>query len=248
MIQPGQVRKVSVAVMVDGIVDQGRRRQGRLGAAAAGGDGHAAPAGAVGGRVRRFARRHGHDQVRCSLPRRPDQGTVAEGAGSGFLDVNGGRLAQLGVLGAIVLALIFFVLRPMTSRRPLPAARRADRAARVRGRAAATAGTARQRLPRPAGADRQQDRAVTRRDHQPRRGQRGGPAQLDRIPGHPQGACRIMSVLSSGDLLAGLRPRRAGISLASAGSRSAREAAYEEGFLAGQAMATEALCSTTRAG
>ena len=51
----------------------------------------------------------------------PDQGTVAERSGSGFLVANGAHLAQLGVLGAIVLALIFFVLRPMTNRRPLPA-------------------------------------------------------------------------------------------------------------------------------
>ena len=48
-----------------------------------------------------------------------EQGTLAENAGPGFLDLWGGRLAQLGVLGAIVLALIVFVLRPMTSRRPL---------------------------------------------------------------------------------------------------------------------------------
>ena len=47
--------------------------------------------------------------------------------------------------------------------------------------------------PRPAGADRHQDRAAARRHHQPRRGQRRGAAQLDRIPRHPQGARRIMS-------------------------------------------------------
>ncbi len=50
----------------------------------------------------------------------PDQGTLVENQGSGFLRGRlGGRLAQLGVLGAIVLALIFFVLRPMTARRPV---------------------------------------------------------------------------------------------------------------------------------
>ena len=55
--------------------------------------------------------------LQFTLP--PEQGSLAERGGSGFLAANGARLAQLGVLGAIVLALIFFVLRPMTSRRPV---------------------------------------------------------------------------------------------------------------------------------
>ena len=41
------------------------------------------------------------------------------------------RLAQLGVLGVIVLALIFFVLRPMLGRQPAAGAAGADRAARA---------------------------------------------------------------------------------------------------------------------
>ena len=55
--------------------------------------------------------------LQFTLP--PEAGALAERSGSGFLAANGASLAQLGVLGAIVLALIFFVLRPMTSRRPL---------------------------------------------------------------------------------------------------------------------------------
>ena len=91
-------------------------------------------------------------------------------------------MAQLGVLGAIVLALIFFVLRPMTGAAAGARARRADRAARARRRRAPRRGAAdRQRQPaRPAGADRQQDRAAARRHLQPRRGQRRGAPELDR--------------------------------------------------------------------
>jgi flagellar M-ring protein FliF len=46
------------------------------------------------------------------------EGTLAERSGGGFLATWGAQLAQLGVLGAIVLALIVFVLRPMLSRQP----------------------------------------------------------------------------------------------------------------------------------
>ena len=49
----------------------------------------------------------------------PDAGALVERGGDGFLAAHGARLAQIGVLAAIVLALIFFVLRPMVSRRPL---------------------------------------------------------------------------------------------------------------------------------
>ncbi len=118
VIQPGQVRKISVAVMVDGIT-------------APGADGKDAWAprppeemetlrqlvqSAVG-----FDAGRGDtvtiESLQFTLP--PDQGTLAEAAGSRFLELWGGRLAQLGVLGAIVIALIVFVLRPMTSRKPL---------------------------------------------------------------------------------------------------------------------------------
>ena len=60
--------RISVAVMVDGIIADRRRRQGDLGAAAGGGDGDAAPAGALGDRLRRGARRHGHDRVAAVHP------------------------------------------------------------------------------------------------------------------------------------------------------------------------------------
>ncbi len=118
VILPGQIRKVSVAVMVDGIVQ-------------AGADGKETWAprpveemetlrqlvrSAIG-----FDEERGDtvtiESLQFTLP--AEQGALAESAGSGFLDVWGGRLAQLGVLGAIVLALIFFVLRPMTTRRPI---------------------------------------------------------------------------------------------------------------------------------
>ncbi len=118
VILPGQVRKISVAVMVDGII-------------APGADGKDAWAprppeemetlrqlvqSAIG-----FDAARGDtvtlESLQFTLP--PEAGALAERSGSGFLAANGASLAQLGVLGAIVLALIFFVLRPMTSRRPL---------------------------------------------------------------------------------------------------------------------------------
>ncbi len=119
VIQPGQVKKITVAVMVDGLVGKGP-------------DGKDAWAprppeeietlrqlvqSAIG-----FDASRG-DTVTIELLEfipAPEQGTAAEAAGSGFLDAWGGRLAQLGVLGAIVLALIFFVLRPLMGRQPLP--------------------------------------------------------------------------------------------------------------------------------
>ena len=47
----------------------------------------------------------------------PEAGALVE-AGSGFLAQNGARLIQVGVLAAVVLALIVFVLRPLAARRP----------------------------------------------------------------------------------------------------------------------------------
>ena len=116
---PGAIRKVSVAVMVDGIVGTG-----------ADGTQTWAPRPAeemetLGQLVRSAI---GFDEARgdtvtiesLQFSPAPDQGTLAESTGSGFLEIRGGRLAQLGVLGAIVLALILFVIRPMTARRPVP--------------------------------------------------------------------------------------------------------------------------------
>ena len=116
VIQPGQVRRISVAVMVDGIIET-----------AADGTETWAPRpaeemdtlrqlvqSAVG-----FDEKRGDtvtlESLQFTAP--PEQGSLATRAGSGFLDAYGARLAQLGVLGMIVLALIFFVLRPMTARR-----------------------------------------------------------------------------------------------------------------------------------
>ena len=194
MILPGPIRKVSVAVMVDGIVGTG-----------ADGKETWAPRPAEEMETLRQLVRSaiGFDEARgdtvtiesLQFTPPPDQGTLAESTGSGFLEIWGGRLAQLGVLGAIVLALILFVLRPMTARRPVPELAEltgpreigAERRAMPRRRRSAATSA------RPAGADRQQDRAASRRHLQPRRGQRRGAAELDRVPRHPQGASRIMS-------------------------------------------------------
>ena len=118
IVQPGQIRRISVAVMVDGIV----------GPAADGTETWAPRPPEEMETLRQLVQSAiGFDAERgdtvtisslqFTLP--PEQGSLAERGGSGFLAANGARLAQLGVLGAIVLALIFFVLRPMTSRRPV---------------------------------------------------------------------------------------------------------------------------------
>jgi len=119
VVQPGQVRKITVAVMVDGITSKGADGQESW-----------APRppeemetlrqlvqSAVG-----FDASRGDTVTIESLEfiPPPEQGTAVERAGSRFLEAWGGRLAQLGVLGVIVLALIFFVLRPMLGRQPLP--------------------------------------------------------------------------------------------------------------------------------
>jgi flagellar M-ring protein FliF len=118
VIQPGQVKRISVAVMVDGIVAPGpdgsdvwqpRPREEldtlkQLVESAMGFNADRGDTVTI-------------ESLQFTLP--PEQGTLAEGTGSGFLWTYGPRLAQIGVLGAIVLALIFFVLRPMTNRRPM---------------------------------------------------------------------------------------------------------------------------------
>jgi flagellar M-ring protein FliF len=118
VILPGQIRRISVAVMVDGLTAPGadgkdawsprppeemetlrQLVQSAIGFDAARGDTVTI------------------ESLQFTLP--TEQGSLAEAGGPGFFDTHGARLAQLGVLGAIVLALIFFVLRPMTSRAPM---------------------------------------------------------------------------------------------------------------------------------
>jgi flagellar M-ring protein FliF len=120
VVLPGQVRRISVAVMVDGITTP-----------AADGTATWAPRpdeemqtlrqlveSAIG-----FNAERGDtvtiESLQFTLP--PEQGALVEAGGAGFLEAQGGRMAQLGVLGAIVLALIVFVLRPMLARRPAAA-------------------------------------------------------------------------------------------------------------------------------
>jgi flagellar M-ring protein FliF len=118
VILPGQVRRISVAVMVDGVTTTG-----------ADGSGTWAPRPPEEMELLRqlvqsamgFDAERGDVVTIESLQFTPpaEQGALVERAGSAFLALYGGRLAQLGVLAAIVLALIFFVLRPMASRRPV---------------------------------------------------------------------------------------------------------------------------------
>jgi flagellar M-ring protein FliF len=118
VILPGQVRRISVAVMVDGMVETG-----------ADGTETWAPRPPEEMETLRLLVQSamGFDEARgdtvtiesLQFTLSLEQGALAEAGGFGFLDAYGPRLIQLGVLGAIVLALIFFVLRPMTSRGPI---------------------------------------------------------------------------------------------------------------------------------
>lgn len=118
VVLPGQVRRLSVAVMIDGVTTAGA---------------NGAPEWqprtpeeleTLRGLVRSAV---GFDESRgdtvtiesLQFAALSDQGSLAESGGDGWLAANGARLAQIGVLGVIVLALILFVLRPMMAgRRP----------------------------------------------------------------------------------------------------------------------------------
>ena len=101
--------------------------------------------------LRRGARRYRDDLVARVHPA-AEQGSVVERRLRLSRELYGARMVQLGVLAAIVLALIFFVLRPMMNRRPIDAiaeltgpAALLRRAAGARSARAATSSTCRRR-------------------------------------------------------------------------------------------------------
>jgi flagellar M-ring protein FliF len=123
VIKPGQVRRISVAVLVDGI-------------AAPDASGALAwtprPAEELAQLRELVQSTIGFDAARgdtvtiqsLEFTAAADRGVSVERIEEGFLDRHGGLLAQLAVLLAIVLALIWFVLRPMMQRsdgEPAPA-------------------------------------------------------------------------------------------------------------------------------
>lgn len=115
VVPPGQVRRISVAVMVDGVTAPGADGQPQWAPR---------PAEEIETLRALVESAVGFDAARgdtvtiesLQFTAPPDQGSLAEG--SDWLADNGARLAQAGVLALVVLALIFFVLRPMLSRRP----------------------------------------------------------------------------------------------------------------------------------
>jgi flagellar M-ring protein FliF len=119
IIAPGQVRRITVAVLVDGIV-----------APNAEGTPVWAPRPAEElAQLRELVQSAiGYDEARgdavsiqsLEFTAAAEQGTLVESGGNGFLARHGAMLAQLGVLAVIVLALIVFVLRPMLQRRETP--------------------------------------------------------------------------------------------------------------------------------
>jgi flagellar M-ring protein FliF len=119
VILPGQVERINVAVMVDGII-----------ATDASGQQTWQPRSeAEMDTLRQLVRTAaGFDEERgdtvtietLQFTAPPEQGTLVEIGQQGFLQAYGARLIQIGVLGGIIIALVFFVLRPMMSRQPAP--------------------------------------------------------------------------------------------------------------------------------
>ncbi len=118
VVAPGQVRRISVAVMVDGVSTPGAE-----GAPPTWEPRPAEELETLRGLVQSAV---GFDPARgdtvtietLQFTAVPEAGSLAERGGADWLAANAGKLAQVGVLGLIVLALIFFVLRPMMQRRP----------------------------------------------------------------------------------------------------------------------------------
>jgi flagellar M-ring protein FliF len=118
-IGPGQVRRLSVAVMVDGIIST-----------AADGTESWSPRPAEEVETLRqlvqsaigFDSERGDvvtvESLQFTLP--SEEGTLVTGAGSTVLRQHAGTFAQLGIIAIIVLALIVFVLRPLVTRRSSP--------------------------------------------------------------------------------------------------------------------------------
>ncbi|WP_290749134.1 flagellar basal-body MS-ring/collar protein FliF [Amaricoccus sp.] len=121
VVLPGQIRRLSVAVMVDGVTTTG-----------ADGKAEWSPRSPEELDVLRMLVQSavGFDAERgdtvtiqtLQFTASPDQGSLVESAGDGWLAANGTGLVQMGVLAAIVLALILFVLRPMMAGRSPAAA------------------------------------------------------------------------------------------------------------------------------
>lgn len=119
VILPGQVRRINVAVMVDGIVSTDANGEQNW---------QPRPDDEMATLRQLVETAAGFDPARgdtvtietLQFTTAPDRGTLVEGGQESFMRVYGARLIQIGVLGAIILALIFFVLRPMMSRQPAP--------------------------------------------------------------------------------------------------------------------------------
>jgi flagellar M-ring protein FliF len=117
VILPGQIKRISVAVMVDGLMKKAPDGVGEIWS----------PRPQEELDVLRllvqsvigFDVERGDsvtiESLQFSAP--PVQGTFAESPGAGFLARYGARLAQIGALVLIVLALVLLVLRPMLGRR-----------------------------------------------------------------------------------------------------------------------------------
>jgi len=120
VIPPGQLRRISVAVMVDGLTETGP--DGRP-------EWRPRPPEELETLRTLVQSAVGFDAERGDMvtietlqfTALPEAGALAERSAGDWLAGQAARLAQIGVLGAIVLALILFVVRPMLSRRPAPA-------------------------------------------------------------------------------------------------------------------------------
>ena len=121
VILPGEIRRISVAVMVDGIeeVDANGEMSWRPRPVEEMETLRALVQSAMG-----FNAERGDtvtlESLQFTMPQ--ERGTLAESVDGQFLQDNGARLIQVGFLALVVLALIFFVVRPMLNRQPDTAA------------------------------------------------------------------------------------------------------------------------------
>lgn len=117
VVTPGQVRRISVAVLVDGLVAPGPDSQPEW---------RARSPEEIETLRSLVQTAVGFDPARgdtvtiesLQFTALPEQGSLAERSGRDWIADNAARFVQIGMLGAIVLALMLFVVRPMVSRRP----------------------------------------------------------------------------------------------------------------------------------
>jgi hypothetical protein len=238
VIKPGQVRRISVAVLVDGVV-----------APDASGTAVWSPRPAeemeqlrdlVQSAVGFDAARGDTVTIRSLEFTAPPEGSVAERVDEGFVDRHGALLVPArGSRGHRACARL---VRPeaddAAARRP--AAGRAGRAACRRGARACPCRAGGRDGPRAAAAIGHEDRPAARRLRRTQRGFGGRAAKLDRGAGAEKGDRRMTRAFRLETIAPRQEAAQARAAAEAALRATARAEGYEAGYIAGQAAATEA--------